>query len=174
MAAETALAAAKTDGAKLKLVRDVTVLRLRADQPPDRVGVTRKLKLGATLKRKDDGSYELDLNDPGSHKTAAVFGVTRTTLNASITPWLDRYIRLFDIQDGRLLFHTRGDPLKVVPPSTWSDRVKAIFARHGDVALCPKEGGVEKHRVWAESPTEFLAAILEPARAAGVTRHGIC
>ena len=139
MAAETALAAAKTDAAKLKLVRDVTVLRLLADQPPDRVGVTRKLKLGATLKRKDDGSYDLDLSEPGSHKTAAIFGATRTTLNACITPWLDRYSRLFDIRDGHFLFHASGDPLKPVPPSTWSERVKAIFARHGDVALCPKD-----------------------------------
>ena len=50
-AAETALRAAKTDAAKLKGVRDVTVLRLLADQPPDRVGVTRTLQLGSTLKR---------------------------------------------------------------------------------------------------------------------------
>ena len=27
----------------------------------------------------------------------------------------------------------------MVPASTWTDRVKAIFARHGDVALCPKD-----------------------------------
>jgi integrase len=27
----------------------------------------------------------------------------------------------------------------VVSPSTWTERVKAIFARHGDVALCPKD-----------------------------------
>ena len=33
------LGAAKTKAAKLKLTRDVTVLRLLADQPPDRVGV---------------------------------------------------------------------------------------------------------------------------------------
>ena len=24
-------------------------------------------------------------------------------------------------------------------PSTWTERVKAIFARHGDVAFCPKD-----------------------------------
>ena len=137
--AETALLAAKTDAAKLKGVRDVTVLRLLADQPPDRVGVTRTLQLGSTLKRKDDGSYELDLSQPGAHKTAAVFGATRTTINASITPWLDRYIKLVGIQDGGFLFYAPGDPQAAVSPSTWTKRVKAIFARHGDVAFCPKD-----------------------------------
>ena len=137
--AETALLAAKTDAAKLKGVRDVTVLRLLADQPPDRVGVTRTLQLGSTLKRKDDGSYELDLSQPGAHKTAAIFGATRTTINASITPWLDRYIKLAGIQDGGFLFHAPGDPQAAASPSTWTERVKAIFARHGDVAFCPKD-----------------------------------
>ena len=137
--AETALLAAKTDAAKLKGVRDVTVLRLLADQPPDRVGVTRTLQLGSTLKRKDDGSYELDLSQPGAHKTAAIFGATRTTINASITPWLDRYIKLAGIQDGGFLFPAPGDPQAAASPSTWTERVKAIFARHGDVAFCPKD-----------------------------------
>ena len=138
-AAETGLLAAKTDAAKLKGVRDVTVLRLLADQPPDRVGVTRTLQLGSTLKRKDDGSYELDLSQPGAHKTAAIFGATRTTINASITPWLDRYIKLAGIQDGGFLFHAPGNPQAAASPSTWTERVKAIFARHGDVAFCPKD-----------------------------------
>ena len=52
---------------------------------------------------------------------------------------LDRYIKLNDIQDGRFLFPAPGDPLEAVPSSTWTERVKAIFARHGDVALCPKD-----------------------------------
>ena len=138
-AAETALLDAKTDAAKLKGVRDVTVLRLLADQPPDRVGVTRTLQLGRTLKRKDDGSYELDLSQPGAHKTAAIFGATRTTINASITQWLDRYIKLAGIQDGGFLFHAPGNPQAAASPSTWTERVKAIFARHGDVAFCPKD-----------------------------------
>ena len=132
-AAETALRAAKTDAAKLKGVRDVTVLRLLADQPPDRVGVTRTLQLGRSLKRKDDCSYELDLSQPGAHKTAAVFGATRTTIN------LDRYIELAGIHDGGFLFHAPGDPQAAASPSTWTERVKAIFARHGDVAFCPKD-----------------------------------
>ena len=139
VAAEKALSAANTDAKKLKLTRDVTVLRLLADQPPDRVGVVRTLKLGYTLKRKPDGSYELDLSQPGAHKTAGVFGPTRTTVNTSITPWLNRYIQLAAISNGGYLFHVLGKKLEVVKPCTWTKRVKAIFARHGDVALCPKD-----------------------------------
>ena len=97
--AEAAISSAKTDAEKFKFVRDVTVLRLLADQPPDRVGVARTLQLGVTLKRMSDG-YELDLSEPGAHKTSAVFGATRTTINDSITPWLDRYIKLADITEG--------------------------------------------------------------------------
>jgi integrase len=68
-----------------------------------------------------------------------VFGATRTSVNASITPWLDRYIELTGVQDGGFLFPARDTPLEAVAPSTWTERVKAMFARHGDVALCPKE-----------------------------------
>ena len=139
VAAETALSTAKTKAEKLKLTRDVTVLRLLADQPPDRVGVVRSLKLGGTLKRNPDGQYELDLSEPGAHKTSAVFGATRTSVNDSITPWLDRYIMLADIPEGSFLFHTRGDKSVAIAPSAWTERIKATFARHGDVALCPKD-----------------------------------
>ena len=139
VAAETALGSAKTKAAKLKLIRDVTILRLLADQPPDRVGVVRTLRLGGSLKRKPDGSYELDLSEPGAHKTSAVFGATRTSINASISPWLDRYITAAEIPADGHIFHARGDKRVVIAPSAWSKCVKATFARHGDVALCPKD-----------------------------------
>jgi hypothetical protein len=139
VAAEDALTSARTKADKLKLTRDVTVLRLLADQPPDRVGVLRTLKLGGSLKRKPDSSYELDLSDPGAHKTSATFGATRTTINESITPWLDLYMQAAAITDGCFLFHAPGNKLKAISPSAWTQRVKATFARHGDVALCPKD-----------------------------------
>jgi len=138
--AERAFESAQSDAEKLSLLRDVLVLRLLADQPPDRVGVTRQLRLGYTLKRKSDGTgYELDLSEPGCHKTAAVFGATRTTINASLTPWLTRFIAQYAIPVGGYLFHARDNPFEPIAPSAWSKRVKAIFARHGDVALCPKD-----------------------------------
>ena len=139
VAAEDSLCSATTKAERLKLTRDVAVLRMLADQPPDRVGVLRTLKLGGSLKRKPDGSYELDLSDPGAHKTSSTFGATRTSINESITPWLDNYIEAAAITEGCFLFHAPGNKLKVISPSAWTQRVKATFARHGDVALCPKD-----------------------------------
>jgi integrase len=101
--------------------------------------VVRTLKLGSTLKRKPDGSYELDLSEPGAHKTSAVFGATRTTIPASITTWLNRFIQVEAIPPGGFLFHTRKNKMEVVSPSAWTKRVKDIFQRHGDVSLCPKD-----------------------------------
>jgi hypothetical protein len=138
--AERALEAAQSDAEKLSILRDVLVLRLLADQPPDRVGVTRQLRLGYTLKRKTDGAgYELDLSEPGCHKTSAVFGATKTTINASLTPWISKYIAQYAIPVGGYLFHARGNEFEPIAPSAWTKRVKAVFARHGDVALCPKD-----------------------------------
>ena len=96
-------------------------------------------RLGGSLKRKPDGSYELDLSEPGAHKTSAVFGATRTSINASISPWLDRYVAAAEIPADGFLFHARGDKRVAIAPSAWSKCVKATFARHGDVALCPKD-----------------------------------
>ena len=136
-AAEEALAASESEKERLKLTRDVTILRFLADQPPDRVGVTRALQLGGTLKRVD-GGYQLDLSE-GSHKTAAVFGATRTSISPTVSPWLDDYISLADIPEGGFLFHPRDDKLHALSPSMWTKLVKGLFARHGDVALCPKD-----------------------------------
>ena len=138
VAAEEALAAAETEAETLKRTRDVLIIRLLADQPPDRVGVVRSLMLGGSLKRKLDG-YQLDLSEPGAHKTAAVFGATKTDINASITPWLDDYIQLAAIPDGGFLFHKRGDFSTVVSVTTWTRIVQATFERHSGVKFCPKD-----------------------------------
>ena len=137
--AEESLIATEDDAKKRKLTRDVTILRLLADQPPDRVSVTRTLQLGVTLKRKVDGSYELDLSQPGAHKTSAIFGPTKTKLSASVSHWLDTYIELFDIPSSGYLFHSKGDPMVVMPPPTWTYTVKSVFQKHGNVGLCPKD-----------------------------------
>ena len=60
-------------------------------------------------------------------------------LGSSITPWLDRHIKASEIPAGGFMFHARGDKFKAVAPCTWTGRIKAVFARHGDVALCPKD-----------------------------------
>ena len=105
----------------------------------DRVGVLRTLKLSGSLKRKNDGSYQLDLSEPGAHKTSAVFGATKTDINASITPWLDDYIELAGIPDGGYLFHKRGDFYAAVSSSSWTRIVKSTFEQHGNIKMAPKD-----------------------------------
>jgi integrase len=68
-----------------------------------------------------------------------VFGATRTTVSASITPCLDRYIKIAAIPQGGYLFHARNNKFEVVKPAAWTLRVKAVFKRHGGTALCPKD-----------------------------------
>ena len=48
-------------GMEAALIRDVLILHFHTVQPPDRVGVARKLQIGATLKPTPNGGYTLDL-----------------------------------------------------------------------------------------------------------------
>jgi hypothetical protein len=56
----------------LALVRDCLVLSCLTCQPPDRLGVLRKMRFGATLKRGEaPGTWLLNLTEGrGKHKTA--------------------------------------------------------------------------------------------------------
>ena len=71
--AERALAALGEDAAislRQERTRDVALMMCLTHQPPDRVGVCRLLKLGGTLKRTSaGGGFQLDLSEPGDHKT---------------------------------------------------------------------------------------------------------
>ena len=51
---------------------------------------------------------------------------------------LHRSRRHSSIQETGSCFTPRADKRVVIAPSAWSKCVKATFARHGDVALCPK------------------------------------
>ena len=52
---------------------------------------------------------------------------------------LHRSRRHSSIQETGSCFTPRADKRVVIAPSAWSKCVKATFARHGDVALCPKD-----------------------------------
>lgn len=56
-----------------------------------------------------------------------MFGPTCTSINSSITPWLDKYIKLAEIPAGGYLFHAPGDKLKAVAKSMWTERIKATL-----------------------------------------------
>ena len=64
-------APAGNTSARLVLLRDTTACSLLSLLPPDRVGLVRKLRLGHTLKRRDDGGWRLDLTKArDGHKTS--------------------------------------------------------------------------------------------------------
>ena len=87
----------------------MALLFLLTHQPPDRVGVTRLLRLGHTCKRTGPRSFDLDLSEPGAHKTSAVFGPTVTTIPPAVAAWLAAWVELAAIPEGGYLFHVAGD-----------------------------------------------------------------
>ena len=124
---------------KVRLTRDVLLLRLHSDQPPDRVGLLRTLQLGGTLCLSDDGGCNLVVSKPEAHKTVGVFGATNTQLNASTTVWIQRYMKLAAIPDTGFLFHAKDDTSSPLESALWTRLVQRIYKKHAGVAICPKD-----------------------------------
>ena len=160
LAAERALAAYADNkpSRKLKLVRDVCLLRLLTGLPPDRVAVYRTLRMGGTLKATGDGAYQLDLSEPGIHKvsvrkrvplcphtphirvchmpqTSSKFGPTKTTVTESVAAAITTLVTLDKLVDGEYLFHAK-DRAKPHDPTMWGRFVKAIFKTYTGVGTC--------------------------------------
>ena len=125
---------------KLARARDALVMTLLTHQPPDRVGVARKLQLGGTLKWTFDG-YVLDLSQPDAHKTAGVFGPSKTTMSDAITRRIDAYLDLHKpgLQAGDYLFHQARHRSRPLSSSQWTRLVKACFQTHANVPFAPKD-----------------------------------
>jgi hypothetical protein len=145
-AIEAHSAYAGTDHKKrLGLVRDCLILSFLTCQPPDRVGVLRKLRYGATLKRGEaSGAWVLDLTERrGCHKTAKFYGPSVTTINPLIAVWLSAYLGLlaFDRPEEEstfYLFPVGNDFSRCVAGSQWTQMVKACFKRWSGVEVTPK------------------------------------
>ena len=139
--AEAALAAYRGPSAAKRraLTRDVVLLYVLTHQPPDRVGVTRLLRLGHTCKRTGPRSFDLDLSAPGAHKTSAIFGPTITTIPPPVAAWLARWVELAAVPEHGYLFHAAGDPTTPHTEAAWTKLVKATFRRASGVALAPKD-----------------------------------
>jgi hypothetical protein len=151
---------------------DATLITWLTSVPPDRVGVTRQLCLGDTLKPTRAG-YNLDLSKPNAHKTAAVFGPSVTAVPAptckllaawvqlaglSASPTAPPYVFVLNDQVGH------GQP---VDSKHWTKIVQAAFKRHAGVALAPKELR-SSYITWLRSD-EHSDAVLR--RAAQQMRH---
>ena len=105
---------------------------------PTACAVIRELKLGTTLQRREDGGSDLNLTEPGLHKSSAVFGPSCTQLHSAVVPWLDTWIELTGVTEGGFVF-TVKDGVSAYSPSQWTQVVKSTYRKHGGVAIAPKD-----------------------------------
>ena len=127
--------------ASLGTLHDCALLTLLTYQPPDRVGVYRTLQLGTSLLPTVDGGYQLNVAESNAHKTASIFGMTRTTMPRAVSLRINAYAVKGNLQTGDYLFYAGTDASKPLAPSSWTFVVKACFRRHSarGVPLAPKE-----------------------------------
>ena len=125
----------------LDALHDVCLLTLLTFQPPDRVGVLRKLQLGGSLIPAGDAVYKLNIATPDAHKTAAAFGPTLTTMSRAVGVRIKAYIEAAGLKHGHFLFYEGDDASKALEPYAWTRLVKRVFKAHSvrGVALAPKE-----------------------------------
>ena len=126
--------------ADLGALHDACLLALLTYQPPDRVGVIRTLRLGHNLLPATNG-YQLNVASPIAHKTAAVFGPTKTTMPAAIGVRITAYVAAANLEYGDYLFYAGEDASRPLEPFAWTRLVKNCFKRHSErkVPLAPKE-----------------------------------
>ena len=74
---------------RVTALKEVVAIAFLSLLPPDRVGVTRRLRFGHTLKKKADGNYRLDLSlRKDGHKTSRHYGPYCTaSAHTSAKPW---------------------------------------------------------------------------------------
>ena len=122
---------------RLRLTRACCLLKILTAMPPDRVGVYRQLQLGSTLKAVGKG-FQVDLSEPGLHKTSAVFGPSRTTVTEGVATHMAALVKLDDLQPGEYLFHG-ADRRSPLAPTAWTRLVQLTFKQHSGVPLSPKD-----------------------------------
>ena len=146
-------------------VRDVALMMCLTHQPPDRVGVCRLLKLGGTLKRTPAGGFELDLSEPGDHKTIAAFGPSLTTVPEAIAKALKAHLALSAVpESGGYVFSAPDDPFEPLQPFQWTRLIQAMFKRHSGVALAPKDLR-SSHVTWLKTGEHDDATLRAAAQA---------
>jgi len=174
--AEEALAALGDDASpaqRQELTRDVALLMCLTRQAPDRVGVTRLLKLGGTLKRKPAGGFQLDLSAPGDHKTIGAFGASLTTMSASIAAAIKPHLALSFVPDAGYVFAAADNPYEPMQPYQWTRFVQSVFKRYSGVALAPKDLR-SAHVTWLktdEHDDETLRAAAQAMRHSSKTQE---
>ena len=145
------------------LVRDLALMNFLTHQPPDRVGVARLLQIGGTLKR-EGGGFQLDLSQPGDHKTIAAFGPSLTTVPAVIAKSLQAHISFSAVPESGYVFSKVGDPFEPLPSDQWTRLVQAMFKRYSGVSLAPKDLR-SSHVTWLKTGEHDDATLRAAAQA---------
>jgi len=126
-------------------LRDAAAVSLLSLIPPDRVGCIRKLRLGHTLKKKELGpGWKMDLSKQrDGHKTSRFYGPFAASLPSALTPILDQYCAVLELEPGSdigpYLFHPPQSHFdRPMESSAWSAWVKRLFKRHHGEEVAPK------------------------------------
>ena len=133
-------------------------------QAPDRVGVTRLLKLGGTLKRTPAGGFQLDLSAPGDHKTIGAFGASLTTMSAAIVAAIKPHLALSAVPNEGYVFAASANPFEPMQPYQWTRFIQSVFKRYSGVALAPKDLR-SAHVTWLKTGEHDDATLRAAAQA---------
>jgi hypothetical protein len=135
--------ATKERGKQQTLLRECMLLAFMTLQPPDRVGVIRRLRLGeggSIYKKGEDELYTVDLSSL-KHKTSRFYGPSVSSLPSAIGEWVAKYEQsiVFEmLPPNPYLFSLASDWNRGMSSSQWCSFVKAIFLKHAGVATPPK------------------------------------
>ena len=122
-----------------KRLFDATLLVWLTSVPPDRVAVARKLQLGVILIPTTGGGFNLDLNTPDAHKTAAIFGPSNSPVPAQACRMLTAWISaaglnaaskpyLFVLARGG---HSGSQHTEPFDTKQWTKVVQSMLSRRG-------------------------------------------
>ena len=133
--------AATDRGKKQTLLRECMLLAFSTLQPPDRVGVVRRLRLGDSLYKKEgEAEFTVDLSNL-RHKTSRFYGPSISTLPTGIGAWVAKYLESIELEftgDTPYLFSLASDWQRGMSSSQWCAFHKGVFLKHGGVAVPPK------------------------------------
>lgn len=152
--------------AKVALLKEYLVLLFHTVMPPDRVGIVRKLRWNATLKRDAPGAYRLDMTQ-ARFKNSRFYGPSVTSVSSMIAPALDAYVSLiaFEMEDAPYVFCMKRDATRCQTSSQWSAYCKDIFKKWSGVA-CPPKMLVRMCHRWELRTPDVLMRVARIARSA--------
>ncbi|MDC0525419.1 hypothetical protein OAO87_00375 [bacterium] len=134
VSAEAAWRSASGGQAKLKALKEWTLISCFTCLPADRVGVIRLLRVGGTLLKESDGSFTLNLTQMKLHKTSRFTGPSVTSITPLLSVQLNEMLTQIEYDNVALcdkpyLWHVASDCSRPVSSSSFCKMVKDAFQR---------------------------------------------